>query len=186
VAIALDEYLSVPGSTVVATVHGAGTRSAVWDRLTGFAAWLRVEHVAAEPDAPARTELSAEHAHGRIDFVGEIEQRQLEPLVETLRALATAAPEFDTPATPRRLADLHQTISVLVVVSPTCPFCPRVAAQALRLACASPEVNVTVVRADSGLAPPAVRSVPTVLVDDQLVATGSIGEYELVERILER
>jgi alkyl hydroperoxide reductase subunit AhpF len=184
VAIALDELLSVPGVTVVATERSAALGSPLWERLVSLAPWLRFEHIAAEPDEPPHTELRAERAHGAITFVGVIAGRQLPPLVETLRALATGRPEFDTPATPARLAELEQRVHILVAVSPTCPFCPRVAAQALRLACASPNVEVTVVRADTGLAPAQVSSVPSVMVDDELVATGSIGEYDLLERIL--
>ena len=182
--VALEDYLGIAGRPVTALERSPAGPAPFWKRLTAVAAWLRVEHVATEPGIATVTELSGERAHGSIRLRGDIAGRQLEPLVETLRALATGRPEFDTPATPSRLSELGRDVEVLVAVSATCPFCPRVAAAALRFACASVRVWSTVVRADLGLAPDAVQSVPSVLTQGRVVATGSIGEYDLLEAIL--
>lgn len=179
--IELSQYLGVAGEPVRVVQHGGTAIAPAWARLGNLAPWLRVEH---ECDAAlVRTVLSGSRPHGPIEFVGPIEGRQLEPLVATLRALATGEVESDTPATAVLLAGDARSVEVMVVVSPGCPYCPAVTAAALRLALFAPCVGVRVVRADSSAAPPDVRAVPTVLVDGQVVASGPIGEYELAERV---
>ncbi len=182
--VSLEAYLGIPGELVVVRERSAVGPAAFWERLQRIAAWLRVEHVAVVDGQYPVTEVVGSRPHGSIRIVGAIEQRQLEPVVEVLRALATGVVEAETPATTVALRELVGDVDVSVVVSPTCPFCPRVAAAVLRFACVSPHLHATVVRADSGAAPAAVRSVPTVLVGDQIVGTGSLGEYALLEKIL--
>lgn len=180
--IELAEYLGVAGVRVRVVQHGGEAVAPVLPRLAALAPWLHVEH---EPDAAplVRTTLSGSRPHGHIEFVGPIEGRQLEPLVETLRALSTGDVENDTPATAALLAALAGAVEVVVVVSPSCPYCPAVTAAALRLALLSPQVSVRVVRADSSTAPPDIRSVPTVLVDGAVTVSGPIGEYALAEKL---
>jgi alkyl hydroperoxide reductase subunit AhpF len=183
-AVSVDDYLGVPGERVVVRETSVAGPAVFWQKLEQVAAWLLVKHVAVDDAVYPVTEASGSRPHGPIRFVGAIEQRQLEPVVEVLRALATGAIEVETPATVAALRELDKEIRVTAVVSPTCPFCPRVTASLLRFACGSPHVRATVLRADTGAAPDLVRSVPAVLVDDQIVATGSVGEYALLEKIL--
>lgn len=180
--IELSQYLGVAGRTVRVVQHGGSGIAPALARLAAVAPWLRVEH---EPGtAPlVLTKLRGSRAHGRIEFVGPIEGRQLEPLVATLRALATGEVESDTPATAALLAGVARSVEVMVVVSPACPYCPAVTAAALRLALLAPRVDVRVVRADSSAAPPEVRAVPAVFVGGRSVAVGPIGEYALAERV---
>lgn len=136
-------------------------------------------------DRPARLHVEGSDRHGELYFVGRVEGRLRELLVETLRALATGEVDWDTPATPQLLDTLARNVALGVHVSATCPFCPSVARAALHLALGSPRVSVTIVRAD--LHPsPRVRSVPTVLLDGVLVATGQLAEHELAERVVAR
>ena len=179
-AISVESYLGVPGSPVVVAEHTDDEGATFWDRLTAVAPWLRVERHR-DGTTPRRTQLQGSGPHGRIVFVGHLEHRLLEPLVETLRALATGQIEFDTPATPSMLRGTPP-LELVVVVGPRCPFCPQVAAAALRFACASPTIGTTILRADAG-APPEVRAVPTVLVGGRLLASGTIGEYALAARL---
>jgi len=183
-AVSIDDYLDVPGKPVVVRETSPAGPAGFWQKLEQLADWLLVKHVAVDDAEYPVTVVSGSRPHGSIRFVGAIEQRQLEPVVEMLRALATGTAEVETPATTAALRELGEDMRVTVVVSPTCPFCPRVAATALRFACLTPHFHTAVVRADTGAAPVAVRSVPTVLVNDQIAATGSVGEYALLERIL--
>jgi thiol-disulfide isomerase/thioredoxin len=183
--VLLEQYLAVEGQPVVARERSAAGPDRFWTRLQQAARWLRVEY-GAERAGPRLTELLGSSSHGRILFVGDIQGRQLEPLVETLRALSTGQLEFDTPATPSRLSELPGPVSLTVVLSPTCPFCPRVAAQAARLACASARVGVVVQRADAVAPPLRVAAIPSVLVGREVVATGAVGEYALVDRVVQR
>ncbi len=180
--IELSDYLGVAGEAVRVVQHGGAAIAPALPRIAAVAPWLEVEH---EPDAASvvRTTLSGSRPHGDIEFVGPIEGRQLEPLVETLRALSTGQVESDTPATGSLLGSLACSVEVTVVVSPGCPYCPAVTAAALRLALLSPQVHVRVVRADSAAAPPDIRAVPTVVVDGHAVVTGPVGEYALAEKL---
>lgn len=180
--IDLSQYLGVAGEPVRVVQQGGAEVAAALRRLAEVAPWLRVEHEP-DPESLVRTTLSGSRPHGRIDFAGAIEGRQLEPLVATLRALSTGEVESDTPATAALLAGVARSVDVVVAVSPGCPYCPAVTAAALRLAVLAPQVSVRVVRADCSAAPPDVRAVPTVLVDGSVVATGPIGEYALAERV---
>lgn len=180
--IELSEYLGVAGKAVRAVQHGGKAIAPALVRLASVARWLDVEH---QPHTVplVRTTLSGSAPHGRIEFLGPIEGRQLEPLVETLRALATGKVESDTPATAAELASLPDDVELTVVVSPSCPYCPAVTAAALRLALLSSRVSVRVVGADSGAAPPDIRAVPTVLTDGRLLVSGPIGEYALAQKL---
>jgi hypothetical protein len=77
-----------------------------------------------------------------------------------------------------------ENVELVVAVGRDCPFCPRVAAIALRFACGFPGIAVRVVRVDSAEAPPGVASVPAVLAGDRVVGSGSIGEYRLATAVL--
>jgi hypothetical protein len=114
---------------------------------------------------------------------GTLEGRLGEPLAEALRALATGDFDFDSPVTPSTLREIEAPIDVVVVVTPSCPFCPRVASMLLRFAAASDRVSVAIVRTDDPHAPRGVASVPSVLVAGRVVASGSVGEYELARAL---
>ncbi len=180
--IELEQYLGVPGERVRAVQRGGDALSPALARLAEIAPWLELVF---EPDASSvpHTTLRGTHPHGSIELVGAIERRQLGPLVETLRALATGQVESDTPATAAVLARIARPTEVVAVVSPGCPYCPAVAAAVLRFALLAPRIGVRVVRADAVGAPGDIRAVPTVLVDGRVVASGSMGEYALAERV---
>ena len=174
----MQQYLAVDGSPVE-LVERSPEPSPVLDRLARLAPWLRRTHVVAEDE---RLRVSGAFPHGEITFLGPVAGRQLEPFVELLRALATREVDYDTPATPGRLAELTRCVALGVGVSSQCPYCPSVAAAALRIACASPRVDVVIARADLGLFGD-VRAVPTIRVDGVVRRTGPTSEWQLVELV---
>ena len=193
----LRAYLDVPGDAVRLLVRGPEM-----PLLCDFAAaapWLSLEaqspvshssssHNSASHSSSSHSaglELRGPRPHGCIRFEGELEGRLVESLAETLRTLATGEIGWDTPATPALLADLPGMVKLRVYVGPHCPFCPSVAAAALRMACATPRIEVDIVRADQ-CQDRSITSVPTVTLDDALLSQGAIGEYELAERLLAR
>lgn len=178
----LREYLDFDGKPVV-LIERSPAPSKSLARLAEHARWLTVIHHPEE--RTPRTRVEGSSPHGEITFIGPIEGRLLEALVEVVRALASGEVPFDTPATPQMLRELRRNVAVGVHVTATCPYCPAVTAAALRLALASAYVDVVVNRAD--LEPsPLVRATPTVVVEGEVIATGPISEYELGRRILER
>lgn len=190
VSIAVGEFLGVAGETVVLRHASATGPDSVYVKLAELAAWLRIEHVPQNPGETSLVDLIGSRPHGRIAIAGKIRGRLLEPLVQTLRALATHDLDFETPATPALLRELANgagaPVDVGVFVSRTCPFCPLVTATACRFAVASTHVavNIVVIDAeDTCHVPDTVRAVPTVVVGGRVVSTGAIAEYALVQLI---
>ncbi|MCA9621084.1 MAG: hypothetical protein KC731_18810 [Myxococcales bacterium] len=181
-AVGLKEYLGVPGSRVVVIDRGPAPAPHWPDFVAAADGWLEVE-VEAGP-APRVTTLRGSRPHGAITLVGDVEARQLAPLAEILRSLATGRIDADTPATQGLLAELEAPVTMETYVGATCPFCPAVAAASLRFALSSPLVAVTIRRADQVEAPADVTSVPTVRVNGVVVSRGSIGEYALAEAVV--
>ena len=181
-AVELRDYFAVQARPVVMRWHGGGPMPTNLQRVAEAGSWIRVER-RDQPGSPLQLSLHGTFPHGPTEWYGPIEARQLEPLVEILRALGTGQPELDTPATASLLAELGGRASLDVYVSARCPYCPAVAAACLRFAVVSPLVSVRVRRADVLEAPPAVRSVPTVMLGDMVLGQGSLGEYALAERL---
>jgi alkyl hydroperoxide reductase subunit AhpF len=172
--------LGVDGDRVV-LVERAPEPSKVLARLAELAPWLTLIHVPEQHTPRARIEGSGKH--GEVSFIGPIEGRAVEALVMLLRALATGEVPFDTPATPGLLRELSTKVGVGVHVTATCPYCPAVTQAALRLALASPYVDVVVVRADierSAL----VHATPTVVMNGKVVSTGPVSEYDLAQKVI--
>jgi hypothetical protein len=179
--IAIEDFLGIAGARVE-IVERSATPSPILDRLARLAPWLTVIRAQGSDEAPT-VRVVGSGRHGEITFVGPLEGRLLEPFVQLLRALATGEVDYDTPATPARLAELDKNVAVSVAVGSRCPYCPAVAAAALRLACGSPRVDVVIARADLGLAGD-VRAVPTIMVDGAARRSGPTSEWELVELVM--
>jgi len=181
-AVALEAFLPSVGSPV-RLLESSPSPSPFVARLAAAAPWLEAVHTPGAEGVPQLRVLGT-HAHGEISFIGPVEGRVAEALAVLCRALATGDVEFDTPATPQLLRELETSVDLGVYVSPTCAFCPAVMAAVLRFAQATPQIDVTVFRADH-VPLPGQRSVPAVVANGELIAVGSIGEYDLAERLAE-
>jgi glutaredoxin len=111
--------------------------------------------------------------------------RELEPF---LQALAGVAPGLSGPMQDD-LKNVDAPAFLQVFITPTCPHCPLTVQQLLPLPLASARIHLAVV--DGALFPEraerlAVRSVPTVLLDEQFRWTGSFPLNELVGMIANR
>jgi len=111
--------------------------------------------------------------------------RELEPF---LQALAGVSPGLSG-SMQDDIKNLDLPAFLQVFIAPTCPHCPLTVQQLLPLPLASPRIHLAVV--DGALFPEraerlAVRSVPTVLLDEQYRWTGSFPLNELVGMIAKR
>ncbi len=179
----LARYLKVDGKSVHAVERGPDQASGFWSRLTELAPWLRVDF---ERDSGLRAReltLSAAGAHGPMSFVGDVELPLLNSLVHILRGLATDELEWDCSRTRGELDGLNRPVGLDLIVSPLCPFCATVSAAALRFAAASPSVSVRIQRSDAIRIPEDVHTLPTILADGAIVASGDVDEYALVRQI---
>src|SRR5688572_27436267 len=105
--ISFEQYVGVAGEPVFAVARTeTGDAPAILAKLAEIAFWLRVSVERGEAGSPPTLSLRGSRPHGAISYVGPIEGRMLEPLVEVLRALATGEVDFETPATPARVREL--------------------------------------------------------------------------------
>jgi hypothetical protein len=105
---------------------------------------------------------------------------------ETLEALTD--PE-QVRALEEPLAHLEKDIDILLFMSPGCAVCPHQLRSVATVMLASPRVGLEVVDASREpelAAQYEIRSVPTTVIDDELVMVGVIPPAELARRLIER
>lgn len=178
------ELLSVPGEPVV-VVERARSPSLLLSSIATVP-WLTVVSASATGHADRTRPRGSRFLHGEITFVGSLEGETAEAFVVLLRALATGEIEFAAPSTPQRLAGLSRNRGLGVHVTRTCAWCPGVVAAVLRLALATPRLDVAVARHDDPAVVRRVEVVPAVVLDGEVVARGAIDERALVDLLLER
>ena len=106
--------------------------------------------------------------------------------LEALEALTSPA---EVEAVVPTLQNLTKETELLLFIGPGCPSCPHQVRAVATLALASEKVSVEIVDAtqDPDLAGQYdIRSVPTTIVDDELIMVGVIPAGEMAWRILER
>jgi thiol-disulfide isomerase/thioredoxin len=130
-------------------------------------------------------ELPSLEIHPRLRYHAVPLDRELEPFLQALAGISSglSGPMQDD------LTKLDLPAFLQVFIAPTCPHCPLTVQQLLPVALASPLIHLAVV--DGALFPEraerlAVRSVPTVLLDEQFRWTGSFPLNELVRVIAKR
>lgn len=149
-------------------------------RLCEMAPWLTVIPARCEREPCPRITIQGGSTHGEIMFAGGLAGRLLEPFVIALRDLARGHADWDTPATPARMAELRTKRALRLAVSATCPHCPRVLGIVLRVALASPYVDVLVARADLGMTPD-ITAVPDLRIDRAPHPATTLSEYALAD-----
>ena len=91
------------------------------------------------------------------------------------------------PETAKLLKKLKENVSIIVYVTPTCPYCPGVVRAAYRLALASAHIQAAAV--EIGEFPRlaqqlGVRAVPMTVINNRAVIAGALDEAGLVEAAL--
>jgi len=94
---------------------------------------------------PAIAVLDGESASDYgIRFYGIPSGYEFATLLEAIRMAGSGVAELQ-PATRAFLGELHEPLHLQVFVTPSCPYCPRAAVLAHRLAYASPQITADVV-----------------------------------------
>jgi thiol-disulfide isomerase/thioredoxin len=106
-----------------------------------------------------------------------------------LDALAGLTNPAEVQAVAATLEKLTKETELLLFIGQGCPACPHQVRSVATLALASPQISVEIV--DVGLEPELtaqyeVTSVPTTVVDDELIMVGVVPAVELAWRLLER
>jgi hypothetical protein len=115
-------------------------------------------------------------------------ENELEPFLEALSSLDSPQNKFSE-SIQDSLAPIQVPALIKVYVSPQCPFCPKTVRDCIALAQASSLIDLVVI--DGMLFPnltikDTIRSVPTVILDDQFQWTGSIQISDLINMIVNR
>lgn len=122
-----------------------------------------------------------------LRYFGSPSQRQFAVFIETLIVASTGAVELEA-ETVRTLRKLRSDVSVQVLVTPTCPFSPVMAFNAMRFGLQSVRVKVDVVDVTQfpGLLQRiGVPAVPLTIVNDAYATPGVLSESDMAKAILQ-
>ncbi|WP_052890717.1 protein disulfide oxidoreductase [Thermogemmatispora carboxidivorans] len=126
-------------------------------------------------------------AKGRLRFFGIPAGYEFSTLIEDIRRLSRGETAL-SPQTQQQLQSLQQDLHIQVFVTPTCPYCPRMALLAHELAMASERVTADVVEISEfvDLAQRyRVQGVPKTVINDRLEILGAVPETRLMQQIVQ-
>jgi glutaredoxin-like protein len=150
---------------------------------------LSVMDVSQEPlevEAVPSLTVATPGEEGRITFQGLPAGYEFATLLDAVERTSGGGDGL-SPDVAARLAELEDDIEVMVFVTPTCPYCPRAASTANRLALASPRVRSVVVEANEypELADRyGVQGVPRTVVNRSGAFVGALPETTFVDAVL--
>ena len=150
---------------------------------------LTVVDVSQEPvevEAVPSLTVAAPGEESRITFQGLPAGYEFATLLDAVERTSGSGSEFP-PEIAGRLAELEDDVEVMVFVTATCPYCPRAAATANRMALASPRVRSVVVEANEypELADRyEVQGVPRTVVNRSGAFVGALPEAMFVDSVL--
>lgn len=164
--------------------------AALSDKIT-----LRVHDVSAEPEAVTAAGLDEDQvpavvltgaAKGRVRFLGIPAGLEFGTLVRSLIDVARGSTDLAA-GTKQALGGLPKDVHIRVFVTPTCPFCPRVALIAHQMAVEGGRVTADVVEA--GEFPELadryhVHGVPKVVVNETIEFLGAQPEARFLDHVL--
>lgn len=145
------------------------------------------QNPAPEVDAVPTFTLSQPGAKPRIAFQGLPSGYEFATLLDALERVSGRGPEL-SPETTSKLAGLESDLELMVFVTPSCPYCPRAASLANRMALASPRIRSLVVEANEFPELSQrfeVQSVPRIVVNREGSFVGALPEPVFVESVLE-
>lgn len=126
-------------------------------------------------------------AEGRINFQGLPTRYEFTTLLDAVERTSGRGDEL-SPELAQRLSELESEVEVMVLVTPSCPYCPCAASMANRMALASPKVRSVVVEANEypELADHyQVQGVPRTVVNRSGAFVGALPEAMFVESVLQ-
>jgi glutaredoxin-like protein len=143
------------------------------------------DHVDALP-VPSLT-LARPGEEPRITFQGLPAGYEFSTLLDAVERVSSTDAELGAEAE-RRLAELADDVEVMVFVTPTCPYCPRAASLANRMALASSRVRSLVIEANEYPELSMefqVQGVPRTVVNRSGAFVGALPDAMFVESVLQ-
>lgn len=122
----------------------------------------------------------------RVVFQGLTAGYEFATLLDAVERVSSSAPQLP-PELAERLSALEGEVEVIVFVTPTCPYCPRAASTANRMALASGHVRSLVIEANEYpdlAARYQVQGVPRTVVNRSGAFVGALPEAMFVDSVL--
>lgn len=176
-----------PATLLLAREEGAVGRllAQFCDRLKALMPALRVKTAA---DETFRAPALIIGPHRNIAYQAIPEGSELPPFLAALAGVAEGGAEL-----PPEFADwsarMELPAELTLYITMQCPHCPKAVGQLLALAAATPKIRMAVVDGrlfDAQAAGHGIRSVPTLLLEDQLRWSGTIDVVEVIRQCLQR
>jgi glutaredoxin-like protein len=126
------------------------------------------------------------HAKGAVRFFGVPAGYEFSTLIEDLIDVSTGKTQL-TEKTHGALPSIEQDLHIQVFVTPTCPYCPRAARLAHKLALENEHVTADVVEISEFLDLAQryqVQGVPKTVINDRVEFVGALPEPRFLEQVL--
>ena len=153
------------------------------DDLTRLVPKIKISRVAANPQDPPQILIGSGLRYQAIPSGYE-----LQPFLEALSAFESNSLEIAEPVKILLKKNILPA-SLTIFIAPQCTFCPQMVQKLIALPMADENLQLTII--DGTLFPDMaetsrIRSVPTILLDDQFRWTGSVPLEELIDTIYTR
>ena len=155
------------------------------DRIKALAPNIRIKK---DSDPPFPAPVLVIGRHQNIGYQAMPTGKMLAHFVEALGSASGAEPEFD-PQLGDRLGKIDLPVHLKLYVASQCPNCPQSIRQLQALAALSPLVRLRIIDAQifAQLSEAdQIRSVPTLILDDQLRWTGLVSTEEILALCVQR
>jgi len=132
--------------------------------------------------------LPAIHVGPSVRYAAVPEGKELAPFLEVANGLSQNASALSEKIR-KTLDKIVVPAMIKVYVAPQCPFCPEVVRQLLRLTAEGSTMHLTIIDGtlfQETAEKDRIKSVPTVILDDQFRWTGSVRIEEIAEMALNR
>ena len=183
--ISLNNQLSHNLTIELKTSQHGSTRqfNEFCDNLTHLAPKIKISKVQADPLEPPQILIGSGLRYQAIPAGHE-----LQPFLEALTVFTSGDVNLADPIK-SRLKEIQFPRALTIFISPQCTFCPQMVRRLIALPLTSENLQLTII--DGVLFPEMVqthdiRSVPTLLLEDQFRWTGSVALEELVDTITTR
>lgn len=137
------------------------------------------------PDEPFRAPAILIGRHGNIAYQALPLGKELPPFLEALDRAAAGSDEEQSPSH----TQIELPAALNLFITPQCPHCPLVVGRLLSLADENPSVRLTIIDGtlyEQQATAHGIRSVPTLILDDQLRWTGQIDTAEVIDQCTRR
>lgn len=139
------------------------------------------------PDEPFRAPAIIIGRHQNIAYQAIPLNKELQPFLDALHTAADPNDPYSKPGDPSSRIELPAELSLFIAMQ--CPHCPHAVGQLLPMADANPQMRAAIIDGvlfDEQAKAHAIRSVPTLILDNHLRWSGQIDMAEVLRQCIQR